>query len=619
MAGPNKPMSSYEKPQNIFKTYTSIIKDMKKEWKFLIIVIILLITASIINCIIPMRMGVITDNINFSIDAVDHNPYYDLDNTSGTILVNWFNLVLDFAIVAGLYAVVIFCTWLAEWIVVRVSADYAYDARKRIKLKLDRLPLSYYDQTTVGEILSRGTNDVDNISSNMTSVLNQTITGVTQLIAVTAAMFISEWRLALVAIATLPINIIVVSIIGSKSQKQFKIYREKLGNLNGVIEETYGGLNVIKLFNKEEDLIEKFEVINKDMAISDKKSQWISGFIFPTMRFVGNLGFIGVCVVSGMIGSVGNMVAFFLFLDRFQQPFQQIGQIIGVIQSVGSSAERIYKLLDEKEIEPDKEGCIDNEDGIKGKIEIEHIDFSYNPNKPLIKDMTLDVRKGHTIAIVGPTGSGKTTIVNLIMRFYEVDAGRIVLDGHDIKDYSRNALRGSVGMVLQDTWLFSGTIKENIKYGRLDATDEEVIEAAKAAHAHHFIETLPGGYDFILNEDGTNISQGQRQLITIARAIISQPKIMILDEATSSVDTRTEQAIQDAMNKMMEGKTSFVIAHRLSTIKNAKLIVVMKKGEIVEMGNHKELLAQKGFYADLYNTQFSGKNPLAPQDGEVDS
>lgn len=525
----------------------------------------------------------------------------------------------SFATMMALYVGSALLMWLADWIVVKISADYAYNMRERIKAKLDLMPLSYFDRNTYGEILSRGTNDVDNISRNLSNIVNQTILGISVFVGVIIAMFVTAWQLALVAIAILPFTILATVLIAVNSQKEFKKYRKQLGGLNSIIEENYAGFKIVKLFNKEDDVAAKFDAINDDMMKADRKSQWLSGFIFPTMRFINNLGFIGVSIVGGLIANIGNMIAFFWFLQLFQQPFQQIGQISNIIQSVMASGERIYDMLDELEMEADTSEAIANAEAIKGNIVFDHVDFSYTPDKPLIQNFNLNVNTGDSIAIVGPTGAGKTTIVNLIMRFYEVNSGAILLDGVNIRDYKRSTLRGAIGMVLQDTWLFSGSIRENIRYGRNDATDEEIIEAAKQAHADHFIKTLPGGYDFVLNEDGTNISQGQRQLLTIARAIVSKPKILILDEATSSVDTRTEVAIQDAMNQMMVGKTSFIIAHRLSTIKNAKQIIVMQKGQIVEIGNHQELLAKNGFYADLYNAQFSGRNPLAEPDKEVEA
>ncbi len=600
-----------KKKTNFKPTLKRLIAHFKPELPRFIIVIIILICSAILSIISPIILrNVLNDfSTSYLISTIQE---------SGTILitVDWSRLLQSFGLMMILYIASALLGWIANFIVVKISATYAYEMRKEIKVKLDKMPLSYFDKNAYGETLSRGTNDVDNISRNLSSIVNQSVLSIAQFIGVIVAMLIVSWQLSLVAFSTLPLTIIIVAVLAINSRKQFAIYRTKLGNLNTVIEETYSGHRIIKLFNKEDDVYNQFDNINTSMAKSDRVSQWLSGFIFPSMRFVNNLGFVAVSVVGGLSGNIGNMVAFFLFMQLFQTPFQQIGEISGTIQSVMASAERIFALLDEKEFVPDSPDAIKSEDEIKGNIDINNVYFSYTSDKPLIQDFNLHVKPGDSIAIVGPTGAGKTTIVNLLMRFYETDSGEIILDGHNIKEYTRKSLRGAVGMVLQDTWLFEGTIKDNIKYGCEDATDEEIIDAAKKAHAHHFIETLPDGYNFMLNEDGTNISQGQRQLITIARAIVSRPKILILDEATSSVDTRTEQSIQDAMSKMMEGKTSFVIAHRLSTIKNAKMIIVMKKGQIVETGTHEELLKQKGFYADLYNSQFLGRNPLANQESE---
>ncbi|MFA5442267.1 MAG: ABC transporter ATP-binding protein [Bacilli bacterium] len=588
------------KPRNIKKAASRILADFRPLLATFIFVIIILLVSATLSVLMPVLLG---DFVN------------DFENLAtqveGVFMINWPEVLKQVMIMLSFYVGSALLMWLADWIVVKISADYAYNIREKIKAKLDRLPLSYFDKNTYGEILSRGTNDVDNISRHMSSIINQTILGVSMFIGVVIAMFVTSWELALVAIAILPFTILFTVVIAVNAQKEFKKYRTHLGKLNSITEENYSGFKIVKLFNKEKDVAASFEQVNETMMKADWKSQWLSGFIFPTMRFIGNLGFIGVSVVGGILENPGNMVAFFLFLQMFQQPFQQIGQISSIIQSVLASGERIYDLLDEAEMELEPDDAISSEGGIKGEIVFDNVEFSYTVDKPLIRNFNLKVNTGDSIAIVGPTGAGKTTIVNLIMRFYEVNSGRILLDGIDIRNYRRGILRGAVGMVLQDTWLFSDTIRENIRYGRSDATDEEIEDAAKQAHADHFIKTLPSGYDFILNEDGTNISQGQRQLITIARAIVSKPKILILDEATSSVDTRTELAIQDAMNKMMIGKTSFIIAHRLSTIKNAKVIIVMQKGQIVEIGSHHELLANSGFYAELYNAQFSGRNPLA--------
>ncbi len=613
MGGPGGRRGTNDRAKDFGKTSKRLIAEFKPLMaKFLVVAFIVVLGAAL-TIISPI---LIKDIFKNSSEFITYNM------VTFTLDVEWSILFTKFGIILGIYTLSAILSWIADWIVVRIAGVYAKNLRHDVQRKLNRLPLSFFDKQTYGEILSRATNDVDTISRSMQQIITQTVSGIALLIGVLIAMFVTSWKLALVVIATLPLSVFLTVFIAMRSQKEFVKYQSKLGRLNSHIEENYSGYKVVKLFNKEEESTAVFQSINKDMAKADRMSQFLSGIIFPMLRFVNNLGFVGVSVVGGLISSnapaeaLSNMVAFFMFISIFQQPFQQIGQISNVIQSTVAAAERIFAVLDEKEMAPDTPNAISTEDNIHGQVDFENVSFSYNPETPLIENMQLHVNQGDSIAIVGPTGAGKTTIVNLIMRFYEINSGAIKLDGINITDYTREALRGSVGMVLQDTWLFSGSVKDNIRYGREDATDDEIIEAAKSAHAHHFISTLPGGYDFVLNEDGTNISQGQRQLITIARAIISQPKILILDEATSSVDTRTELAIQEAMAKLMKGRTSFVIAHRLSTIKNAKTILVMNKGQIIETGNHKELLDKKGFYADLYNAQFSGTNPLAPKEAE---
>ncbi len=589
------------KPQHFKKSFKRLLGDFKPQYPLFIIVAIFLIASAIFTVITPivLRNTISEDYLIGQILIV--NPQ------TGVLNINWGNTFLAFGTMLALYVASAIFNWVADFIIVTIAAKYAYNLRARVRDKLDRLPLSYFDAHTYGTILTRGTADVDTISQSLRQIINQLIYSISLFIAVVVAMLVSSWQLALISFAILPITILVTVMIAIKAQKQFAKYRLKLSQLEGVAEENFSGYKVIKLFNMEEETKEDFEIVNKELTKADRWSQFLSSLIFPSMRFISNLGFVFVCVVGGLLSDIANMVAFFLFLNLFQQPFQNIGQISSTIQSTVAAGERIYDLLDQKEEKPDLEDAIDSEDNIQGEMVLKDVAFSYNKDKPLIEDLNLTVHPGDSVAIVGPTGAGKTTIVNLLMRFYEIDKGEIILDGVDTKHYTRKALRGAVGMVLQDTWLFEGTIRDNIRYGRQDASDEEVIEAAKKAKAHHFIKTLPGGYDFMLNEDGTNISQGQRQLLTIARAMVSKPKMLILDEATSSVDTRTEVEIQEVMNKMMEGRTSFIIAHRLSTIKGAKMILVMNKGKIIEKGNHKSLLAQNGFYAELYNAQFSGR------------
>lgn len=607
------------KPKNYSKTLEKMLKDFKKEYVLLVIVIILSILSAVLSILSPLVLQNLLNSASLSDGSSSSALFEVLVNQDGMqyVQINWPFFFSRFGLMFGLYVLSAFLTFLAEFITVSISARFSYDMRERVKAKLDRLPLSYFDKVPYGDTLSVGTNDVDNISRNLQTIIVQTCNSITLFVGTFIAMLVTKWQLALVAIVSLPFTILIVILVSKFSQKQFRIYRKELGDLNGQVEEDYAGYLIIKLFNKQQDSINDFEVTNAKMSNSDKISQFLSGLIFPTTNFINNLAYVGIAVVGGLLQDPGAMITFFIFLNMFSRPFQQIGQIVNIIQSVVASGERIYELLEEKEFEPDPVNAIDTDENILGKFEFNNVYFSYVPEKPLIQNFNLKINAGDTVAIVGPTGAGKTTLVNLIMRFYEINEGTIKLDGVDTKNYKRNILRGSIGMVLQDTWLFRGTIRENLLYGDENATFEDIKAACKQAHIDHFIETLPGKYDFVLNEDGTNISQGQRQLLTIARAIISKPKIMILDEATSSVDTRTEQQIQDALDNIMQNKTSFIIAHRLSTIKNAKLIIVMKKGNIVETGNHKELLARNGFYAELYNSQFIGNN-LTENNSEVE-
>jgi ATP-binding cassette subfamily B multidrug efflux pump len=591
-----------KKAKDVKGTSFRLAKQFKPQLPQIIFIVVLLIASSVFYVLEPLVMKNILNNIATSYVIVENDAYKVL----------WSQLIPQFVLLFAIVASSNVCNWLSEFIGVKITKLYGYRLDNLIKKKLDRMPLSYFDSQSYGDILSTSVNDVDNIGHNTYGIISQSVAAVVMLLGCIIAMFIVSWQLALIVVATLPITAFFVMLIGKQSQKQFKKYRAKYGVLEGQVEEAYNGYKLLKVFNREEKAQTMFDSINAEMTEADRKSQWISGFIYPTMRFLSQAGFVAVAVASGLIyadgSSIGVMVAFLMFLNIINQPFQMIGQISTTFQSVIASSERVFTLLDAPEESPDLPSAIKSEDAIKGQISFQHVYFSYSKDKPLIEDMNLEVAPGETVAIVGPTGAGKTTLVNLIMRFYEVGQGHIILDGVDTKNYTRSALRGAIGMVLQDTWLFNGTIRENIRYGNNAATDEEVYAAAKAARVDHFIDTLPGGYDFVLNEDGSNISQGQRQLITIARAICSKPKIMILDEATSSVDTRTEQAIQDAMDDIMKDRTSFVIAHRLSTIKNAKMILVMNNGSIIEMGTHQELLAKGGFYADLYNSQFLGRD-----------
>ena len=515
-------------------------------------------------------------------------------------------------ILLGLYLISAAFSYLQQYIMAGVAQKTVYNMRKEVDEKLSLLPLKFFDARTHGEILSRVTNDFDNISTTLQQSLTQLITSIVTIIGVVVMMLSISPLLTLIVILTLPLYIVVTMNIAKHSQKHFAAQQKSLGELNGHVEEMYTGHKIVKAFGREEESVETFNSINAKLYTAGYKAQFISGIIMPLMRFVSNLGYVIISVVGGIFAikgtiSIGDILAFIQYSRQFTMPIVQTANIANIIQSTVASAERVFELLDESEELPDS----DNAKVIafpKGEVSFENVDFSYKEEEPLIKNVNIDVKQGHTIAIVGPTGAGKTTLVNLLMRFYEINAGKITIDGVDIRDIKRGALRSMFGMVLQDTWLFNGTIMENIAYGREGATEEEVLQATRAAHAHHFIKTLPDGYNTILNEEASNISQGQKQLLTIARAILANPAILILDEATSSVDSRTEVYIQRAMTELMHGRTSFVIAHRLSTIRDAEMILVMNKGSIIEMGNHIELLAQNGFYADLYNSQFTGAN-----------
>ncbi len=668
-----------DKPKNFKQSFKKMIKDFKPQLPLIIVVILFSTFSAVLTILAAVYMK--------QIMGTEANSIVNFNLDSNKVEINWSQFFLSFGLMLAFYVGSALVSFISQFLAVNISSSYAYNMREKVQRKLNTLPLSYFDKVPYGDTLSIGTNDVDNISRNLTSIITQTFTSITLFFGTLIAMFVVEYRLAFVAICSLPLTILVVILISKFSGKQFINYRKQLGSLNGKIEESYAGYSIIKLFNKEKDIEDDFEINNKELAKSDYLSQFLSGFIFPSTIFINNLCYVAIAVVGGLIKDSASMLTFFLFLNLFNRPFQQMGQIFNVIQSVVASGERIYDLLEQNEMVQDgfylektlldeiiidttkeklteynvdtstfdtrkytyiitssfndenekevgnhivfdKEGkyrisiykvdnLIKDEELIQGNFNFKNVYFKYLEDKPLIEDFNLKVDAGDMVAIVGPTGAGKTTMVNLIMRFYELNSGNIYLDDVPTTNYAIKTLRGSIGMVLQDTWLFRGTIKENLLYGNQNATEEELIEGCKKAHIYHFIQTLPDGFDFVLNEDGTNISQGQRQLITIARAIISKPKILILDEATSSVDTRTESQIQDALNQIMKNRTSFVIAHRLSTIKNAKTIIVMKKGHIVEVGNHYDLLKKKGFYYDLYNAQFSGVNPMNKNDQEV--
>lgn len=532
-----------------------------------------------------------------------------VSKVSGGAGIDFHKIGVILLILLGLYCVSALFSFIQGYIMSGISQKLSFRMRKEISEKINRMPLAYFESKTVGEVLSRITNDVDTFGMSLNQSITTLITSVTTLIGVFIMMMTISPLMTLIALVILPISAFLISAVVKHSQKYFKAQQEYLGDINGTIEESYSGHTIIKAFNREEKVNQDFQETNAKLYASAWKSQFLSGLMQPIMTFVGNLGYVAVAVTGSMLAvagsiTVGDIQAFIQYVRSFTQPITQIAQVFNMLQSMAAAAERIFEFLDEEE-EPVTENPVRLED-IKGEVEFEHVRFGYDPQKPVIHDFTCHVEPGSMVAIVGPTGAGKTTMVKLLMRFYDVNSGCIKVDGENVKDFERRNLREAFGMVLQDTWLFKGTIMENIRYGRLDATDEEVIAAAKAANADHFIRTLPGGYDMELNEEASNVSQGQKQLLTIARAILADNRIMILDEATSSVDTRTEQHIQDAMANLMKGRTSFVIAHRLSTIRDADVILVMKDGDIIEQGNHKQLLAQNGFYAQLYNSQFEG-------------
>ncbi len=489
-----------------------------------------------------------------------------------------------------------------------VTQKITYKLRNDIAIKINKLPMKYFDKKTNGEVLSVITNDIDTLSMNLNQSITQIITSICTIIGILVMMLSISWQMTLISLVILPIAGILVKMIVGRSQKYFVKQQDYLGHVNGQVEEIYGGLNIVKVFNAEEKVTKDFEKANNELYKSAWKSQFLSGLMHPVVNFISNIGYVGVAVAGGYLAingtiTVGNIQSFIQYNKQFTQPINQIAQISSMLQSMVAAAERIFEFLEEKEEVITAKGNIDTSK-LEGNVEFKHVKFGYDENKMIINDFNADVKEGQKIAIVGPTGAGKTTMVKLLMRFYDVNDGEIDVDGHNVKDFDRGELRKMFGMVLQDTWLFGGTVKDNIKYSKEDATDTEVVEAAKAAHVHHFIKTLPNGYHSLINEESTNISAGQKQLLTIARVILADPKILILDEATSSIDTRTEIQIQSAMDNLMKGRTSFIIAHRLSTIKNADLILVMNHGDIVEQGTHEKLLEKNGFYADLYNSQF---------------
>ena len=564
----------------------------------LLLVVIFAIGSTIFNIAGPKILGKATTELFHGlISKVSGGSGIDFDKIA-KILIG----------LMCLYVCSALFSFIQGYIMTGVSQKLTYRMRKEISEKIDRLPMGYFDKMTHGEILSRITNDVDTLSQSLNQSATQVITSVATIIGVLVMMLSISPLMTVIAILILPLSMGLIGMIVKRSQRYFKEQQEYLGYVNGQVEEVYGGHNIVKAFNKEDDVIDEFDRDNDRLYRSAWKSQFLSGMMMPIMQFVGNLGYVAVVILGGYLAikktiEVGDIQSFIQYVRNFTQPIQQVAQVANMLQSTAAASERVFEFLGE----PEEEAAPENPVVLKnpeGAVEFEHVHFGYNPEHTIIHDFSVKVEPGQIIAIVGPTGAGKTTMVKLLMRFYDVSGGSIKVDGHDIREFDRGELRRMFGMVLQDTWLFKGSIEDNIRYGKLDATHEDVVKAADAAYAHRFIQTLPGGYGMELNEEASNVSQGQKQLLTIARAILADPKILILDEATSSVDTRTEVRIQKAMDNLMKGRTSFIIAHRLSTIRDADLILVMKEGDIVEMGRHEELLAKNGFYADLYNSQF---------------
>lgn len=593
--GPGAPI---EKAKDFKGTMKKLLQYLGAYKISIVAVIIFAIGSTVFNIVGPKILGRATTEIFKGL----------VRKVSGGSGIDFTKIGKILGMLLVLYLCSALFSFIQGYIMTGVSQKLTYRMRKEISEKINRLPMNYFDKMTHGEVLSRITNDVDTLSQSLNQSATQVITSVATIIGVLIMMLSISPLMTLTALLLLPISMGFISVIVKRSQKYFMSQQEYLGHVNGQVEEVYGGHNIVKAFNKEQDVIATFDKDNDMLYQSAWKSQFLSGMMMPIMQFVGNLGYVAEVILGGYLAmksviEVGDIQSFIQYVRNFTQPIQQVAQVANMLQSTAAASERVFEFLEEEE---EEQTVTDSEpvDDLEGRVEFDHVHFGYNPDHIIINDFSVKVEPGQKIAIVGPTGAGKTTMVKLLMRFYDVNEGAIKVDGHDIRDFNRSELRKMFGMVLQDTWLFKGSIEENIRYGKLDATHEEVVEAAKAAHVHRFVQTLPGGYNMELNEEASNVSQGQKQLLTIARAILEDPKILILDEATSSVDTRTEIQIQKAMDNLMRGRTSFIIAHRLSTIRDADLILVMKDGDIVEQGNHEELLAKNGFYADLYNSQF---------------
>ena len=602
MGGPHGGHGPVEKAKDI-KGTTKKLSGLLSKYRIAIIVVILFAIGSTIFSIVgPKILGNATTEIYTGL----------MNKISGTGGIDFEKIGKIILFALGLYGVSALFNLIQSYIMAGVAQKITYKIRNDLTHKINRLPMKYFDKRTNGEVLSIITNDVDTLSIGLNQSITQIITSICTIIGILVMMFSISWEMTIVSLLILPISAGILKKVIGKSQKYFVKQQEYLGHVNGQVEEVYGGHNIVKVFGREEEVIKEFERENEELYKSGWKSQFLSGLMHPLMNFVGNLGYVAVAILGGYFAvkgriTVGNIQSFIQYNKQFTQPIGQVAQISSTIQSMIAAAERIFEFLEENEEAEDIKNPVSSE-GLNGNIKFEHVHFGYDPEKTIINDFNADIKDGQKIAIVGPTGAGKTTMVKLLMRFYDVNSGEILIDGHNIKGFKRGELRKMFGMVLQDTWLYGGTIRDNIRYSNPEATDSEVIEAAKAAHVHHYIKTLSKGYDAMINEESSNISAGQKQLLTIARVILADPKILILDEATSSIDTRTEQQIQAAMDNLMKGRTSFIIAHRLSTIKNADLILVMDHGDIVEQGTHKELLAKDGFYAKLYNSQFEDCN-----------
>ena len=598
MGGPRRGQTT-ERAKDFKKTTKKLIRSYLVDYKIpIMIVMIFAIGSTIFTIVGPKILGNATTEIfNGLVSKISGGTGIDFGKVGQIALT-----------LLGLYVISALFSFVQRFLMTNVAQKITYKLRNDIAVKINKLPMKYFDKKTNGEVLSIITNDIDTLSMNLNQSITEIITSVCTIIGILVMMFSISWQMTLISLVILPIAGILVTFIVKKSQRYFTRQQDYLGHVNGQVEEIYGGLNIVKVFNAEEKVTKDFEKANEELYHSGWKSQFLSGLMHPVMNFISNVGYVAVAVAGGYLAingtiTVGNIQSFIQYNKQFTQPINQIAQISNMLQAMMAAAERIFEFIEEPEEAVTAKGNIDTSK-LNGNVEFKHVKFGYDPDRTIINDFNASVHEGQKIAIVGPTGAGKTTMVKLLMRFYDVTDGEIDVDGHNVKDFDRGELRKMFGMVLQDTWLFGGTVKENIKYSKEDATDTEVVEAAKAAHVHHFIKTLPNGYNSMINEESTNISAGQKQLLTIARVILADPKILILDEATSSIDTRTEIQIQSAMDNLMKGRTSFIIAHRLSTIKNADLILVMNHGDIVEQGTHDELLAKNGFYADLYNSQF---------------